>query len=47
LYRYGSVEIPAGAFVCEYAGEVLTDAVRLCTLNQVDPYPITYDLSNP
>jgi hypothetical protein len=21
--------------------------VGLCTLNQVDPYPITYDLSNP
>ena len=23
------------------------DAVGLCTLNQVDPYPITYSLSNP
>jgi orotate phosphoribosyltransferase len=22
-------------------------AVGLCTLNQVDPYPITYSLSNP
>jgi hypothetical protein len=21
--------------------------VGLCTLNQVDPYPITYSLSNP
>jgi hypothetical protein len=27
---------------------ILTDImVGLCTLNQVDPYPITYSLSNP
>jgi hypothetical protein len=31
----------------KYVEQTTNDKVGLCTLNQVDPCPITYNLSNP
>ena len=43
LQRYTEVEHSV-----EYANRPVTDvSVGRCRLNQVDPYPITYSLSNP
>jgi hypothetical protein len=48
VYRYSETAIP---FVREKGlGWVLPlheTSVGLCRLNQVDPYPIAYNLSNP
>jgi hypothetical protein len=38
---------PKGAPPSRMAAAAGAGAVGLCTLNQVDPYPITYSLSNP
>ena len=38
-----AVEIPAGAFVCEYAGEVLTEAEADATRKDSDDYIFSLD----
>jgi hypothetical protein len=44
LYRYDSFD-NAQQWTAFSGGDPFV--VGLCTLNQVDPYPITYSLSNP
>jgi hypothetical protein len=53
LRRYVAVGNDGGEAAVEaLAGQakpppIVRPVVGLCTLNQVDPYPITYSLSNP
>jgi hypothetical protein len=45
LHRYNVVGVDASVGASVLVG--LIAEVGLCRLNQVDPWPITYSLSNP
>jgi hypothetical protein len=48
LYRYAAEMRDALVKeLSQLVGQTVRAEVRLCTLNQVDTYPITYSLSNP
>jgi hypothetical protein len=47
LQRYGKVFYDDANRLVIVADLATSLTVGLCRLNQVDPYPITYDLSNP
>ena len=48
MYRYPVAVATAPVLTGEWIKvEFVYNKVGLCRLNQVDPYPITYSLSNP